>query len=195
MIKEYRSYMFWAAVVGVFINIVGPFILYLLSSKEGLLNRIVTGTIDFLKGKGIVKREGKFSGKLIKFVDDYSQAVTFINDNIRKLRLPLILSFIQIAVFYSVPYLIYRGCGLSEFGIIDIMLTNVFLHFAVCFVPTPGAAGASEGGFFSLFSLFFPKDRMLVAMLFWRANKLCLTILVGGTMVFVERFRIKRGRI
>ena len=96
------------------------------------------------------------------------------------------------AVFYSIPYLLYRGCGLSRAGIVDMMLTNIFLHFAVCFIPTPGAAGASEGGFFSLFSLYFSEDLMLVAMLFWRLISFYLTVMVGGIMVFVERFRIKK---
>ncbi len=192
VIKEYRSYMFWAAIVGFCINIIGPFLLYILSSKEGLLKGIVVGIIDFLKKKGIVKEEEKFSEKIIKFVDDYSRAVHFINKNIRELSLPLLLSFFQVAVFYSIPYLIYRGCGLSRAGIVDMMLTNIFLHFAVCFIPTPGAAGASEGGFFSLFSLYFPEDLMLVAMLFWRLISFYLTVMVGGIMVFVERFRIKK---
>lgn len=193
-IKIHRSYMFWAAIFGFAVNIMGPFLLYLLSSKEGLLHKIVIGIINFLKNKGIVKKEEKFSRKIIDFIDDYSRAVKFTNDNIKGLKWPLILSFFQVAVFYSIPYLIYKGCSLSKAGIIDMMLTNIFLHFAVCFVPTPGAAGASEGGFFSLFSLYFPEDLILVAMIFWRFISFYLTVIIGGAMVFIEKFREKNRK-
>lgn len=191
MIKQQRPYIFWAGIFGFCINIIGPLILYILSSKEGLINNIMSGIVNFFRSRGKGNKTNKLGDKAIKFANDYSKAVDFINKNIKELKLPLILSFFQIAVFYAIPYLIYRGCGLSEAGLIDIMLTNVFLHFAVCFIPTPGAAGASEGGFLSLFSLYFPKDLMLVAMLFWRLISFYLTLTVGGAMVFAEQLRAK----
>lgn len=191
MIKEYRPYMFGAGIFGFLVNIVGPLILYILSSKEGLINSIVEKTIDFFRSRGREEKKVRVAERATEFAEDYSKAVELINENMRGLRAPLVLSLIQVGVFYALPYLIYRGCGLSEAGVVDIMLTNVFLHFAVCFVPTPGAAGATEGGFFSLFSLYFPKDSILIAMLFWRFISFYLTLVVGGTMIFMEKLREK----
>ena len=66
---------------------------------------------------------------------------------------------------------------------------QAFLFLTVSFVPLPGAAGASEGGFYLFFALIFPGTIMPLAMLLWRFATYYANILFGSFFVMYDGMR------
>ncbi|MEG0664334.1 MAG: lysylphosphatidylglycerol synthase domain-containing protein, partial [Clostridia bacterium] len=61
-----------------------------------------------------------------------------------------------------------------------------FLMMIMAFIPTPGAGGAAEGGFFVIFKTFFAVNEIKMAILFWRIYTFYLPILVGGLFLILK---------
>ncbi len=114
--------------------------------------------------------------------------LTFFHENVKKMlchkRLMLrtfLMTALQLFSTMVLPYCIYRAFNLSGASLFDMLAANAFLTMIVSFVPLPGAAGASEGGFLMLFSIFFtdPVTRM-PAVLLWRIISFYSAIAFGA---------------
>ena len=92
----------------------------------------------------------------------------------------IFVTIIQLTVFFAITYCVYRMFGLNETTFIKIISAQAFLSMIMAFIPIPGAGGAAEGGFYILFSTFFSKETINMAVLFWRMYTFYLPILVGG---------------
>ena len=56
----------------------------------------------------------------------------------------------------------------------------------MAFIPTPGAGGAAEGGFYVIFKTFFVQSEIKMAILFWRIYTFYLPILVGAIFLVIK---------
>lgn len=70
--------------------------------------------------------------------------------------------------------------GQSGISIIKIISAQAFLSLVMAFVPVPGAGIAAEGGFYLLFNTFFEKEKINMAILFWRIYTFYLPIFIGA---------------
>ena len=68
------------------------------------------------------------------------------------------------------------------------MSVQALLYVAIHYFPTPGGAGAAEGSFFAIFSVFFPQNLMFMAMLIWRIMTYYILLAVGSLIVVFDEF-------
>jgi hypothetical protein len=99
---------------------------------------------------------------------------------------------LNLSFLFVIPYLIYLSFGYTAHGIYDVFTLQAMLFLAVSFIPLPGAAGASEGGFILFFSPVFGAATA-VAMLIWRFLTYYMMLIVGSLIVvFDEVIAMKR---
>ena len=103
----------------------------------------------------------------------------------------ILVTIIQLTVFFAITFAVYKMFHLSETSFIKIISAQAFLSMIMAFVPIPGAGGAAEGGFYILFSTFFPKETINMAILFWRLYTFYLPIIVGGLFMIKMNKREK----
>ena len=65
------------------------------------------------------------------------------------------------------------------------------MYVGASLVPTPGAAGASEGGYMMVYRGLFGKH-LTMSMLVWRLATYYLTLLVGYLFVIADRMKPQR---
>jgi uncharacterized protein (TIRG00374 family) len=155
--------------------------------------------LAFLKRhKFIIRKDATYEKAVQSFervMNDYAMAVKLMFK--RKLRgaLPLLFfGFMEIACFLAVTYFIYRGFGLSEYPPYHVVLLQSLLSMAVSFIPIPGGAGASEGGFYLVFGSLFGQALRFPSMLLWRMLTYYLNILLGLVFIVADGFRKSRRR-
>lgn len=103
----------------------------------------------FLKGK--VER-------IDHYIDEYNRSIKmFIKDKVA-LGLSLGLTLIQLIIFFSVVYIIYKAFNLQGTSYFHLLRLQVFLYMAISPIPTPGNVGANEIVFLKIFSDIFPRD-------------------------------------
>lgn len=78
------------------------------------------------------------------------------------------LTAVQLTTIFIIPYCIYRAFNLDGANPMDMIFSQAFVTMTSCFIPLPGAAGASEVSFLGFFSNYFTHDTIKSAVLMWR---------------------------
>ncbi|MBC8538275.1 flippase-like domain-containing protein [Christensenellaceae bacterium NSJ-63] len=196
MIYESYNALFWLTTLGFVINFATVlFLLFILINRKLVLRigmfviRVLT-KISFFK-----KKKDRMTEKFTKGVDEFATAGEFIRKQPSRSVIVLLLSVLSILSLYSITYCIYRGVGLQGAGYIDLFTMQIFLYLAVAFFPTPGAIGASEGGFYLFFALYFPENLLYFAMMIWRLFTYYSNLIVGAILIiWDEVYYMIRGK-
>ena len=191
----YANYnqVFWLTTLGFVINFVGLTFIFLVLVKTEWARRIVNW-FSRVRGKiRILKHAEKTMHNVANTIDDYVEAAKYIGENKGKIILSFILSVFNFVCLFSIPYLICVAFGNGDAEYIELLTLMAFLYLAVAFMPTPGAAGASEGGFYLFFSRFF--SNVFLPMVIWRFLTYYLVLFVGSIWVVIDELRtMGRGR-
>lgn len=92
----------------------------------------------------------------------------------------IVLTLVQLTVYYLIPYFILLALGASQVNIILVMSLHVLIVMVISLFPIPGGTGGAEIGFSMLFSTFLPNAALLVcAMALWRIITYYLGMFAG----------------
>lgn len=127
------------------------------------------------------------------YIDEYHTAYVLGSKNKRLMLVALLCAFAECVAYMSVAYCSYRGFGMSGQPYYRVMFLQVLLYLGASLVPTPGAAGASEGGFMAVYRGLFGAH-LTMSMLVWRLATYYLTLLVGYLFVVADRMDPSRKR-
>ncbi|WP_129723233.1 lysylphosphatidylglycerol synthase transmembrane domain-containing protein [Xylanivirga thermophila] len=186
---HYSTVLFWISLVGFLINAGAIVLIYFLASNKGIVKKIIFKIIDWLHKIKVVKDVEDTRTRLMSHVNDFHSSLDLIKGDGKALFIMLMATALQLTFLFSITYFIYRGFGLNGDRWIKIIFLQSFLYLAVCYFPTPGAAGASEGGFYIFYQLVFPKKFIFLAMFFWRIISYYLNIVVGAVVVFSDSIK------
>ncbi len=131
-------------------------------------------------------------------IEKFSNWLNKFYSSIRKIwiRRPLLVILdmsLGISDFAIIFYVLYKAIvfssALSEtpfrLTFIDLSAIYILLSFIVYYIPTPGAAGGVEGGFFAVLSRYGSKAAVMRGILMWRISTYYYTILLGLFILFV----------
>ncbi len=168
LIRDNFGGIVYLVIYGTAVNLFLIFGIGMTIFKSGWVRKAIMGFIRFLHRIRIVKNEEKWAGIADKQISEYRRGADYIKKNPKLMVKVLIVTVIQINVMYLVPFAVYKAFGLSGKSIFAMLAIQALLNVAVSSVPLPGATGASELGFMSVFAVFFPSQLILPAMLIWR---------------------------
>ena len=132
--------------------------------------------------------EEKLNNELLK----YHGSSKYIKEHKKIIFKMLITTFLQIAIYYSIPYWIYRSVGFNEVSIIKIIALQSILYATVSGIPLPGAVGVSESGFLNIFKTIFTPVKVSGAMLLNRGVSFYLFAIISGIVVIINMFKTKK---
>lgn len=98
-----------------------------------------------------------------------------------------ILTLAQLTCLFSVSYSIYRAFGFTQATPLEMICAQAFVTMLVSVVPLPGAAAASEGGFYVFFSMFFTAGTVKPATAIWRFITYYAVILISAPFSFLQK--------
>ncbi|MCY6959394.1 lysylphosphatidylglycerol synthase transmembrane domain-containing protein [Clostridium brassicae] len=178
--KKNLSNFFSISIIGFLINTLIILFLLLASTKRELAEKILKGILKFLHKIHLVKNVDKTLKKLDEEIYSFHNNAVEMSKNISLLIKCTVLTFVQLTVYFIIPYFIYRGFNFNSASLWNMVSAETFLNMIVSVIPLPGAAGGSEGGFYLLFSLFFTKETIMAALLLWRIITYYSCIAVGS---------------
>lgn len=155
--------------------------------SKGLIN-IAVKILKFLK---IPKLEEK-QEKLEKELQSYQESAVYIKKHKMLMLKTLLTTAVQILVYYSVPYWVYRAFGFNTLTIWQLITLQALLYATVSGIPSPGAVGVSEGGFLGIFKNVFPTTIISSAMLLNRGINFYLLVLVSGIISTINALKDKK---
>lgn len=177
------KYMYLAG-LGLAINSLVIVFLIALVINEKLIFSIVKGVIKILGKLKIVK---DVENNLIKFkevVSEFHDQIVLIKKEKMMIFKVALYTAIEITVLYAITYIVYRAFGYNSVDFITILSAQTFLSLVTVYMPTPGAGGVAEGGFYIVFKTFFASNTISLAIIFWRLFTFYLPIIVGTIFLY-----------
>ena len=187
--------VFWLTAIGFVVNFLSIAMVGLLLTRAELVRRIGQWVIRTLTCMPFFKhRQEAWNAAYLRGMEEFKVAAQCIRSHPYRCLLAFGMMLVSVLHMFSVAYLVYRALGLYQSSYIDLFTMQLFLYLAVAFVPTPGAAGATEGGFYLFFAMVFPKSLLYSAMLLWRLFTYYVNLLVGGVLVVSDELHAMRMR-
>ena len=142
--------------IGMVMNIVSLLGGMLIVLTPNTMKIIVKVIVNILYRLNIFKSLNKKIHTINKFIDDYSYSIKLFIKNKKALCLSIILTIIQLTVFFSISYCVYKAFNLNGLSLFEVLSLQVFLYMSVSPIPTPGNVGANEVAFLTIFANVFP---------------------------------------
>ena len=133
----------------------------------------------------IIKNREKIEKKISSSVEEYERGAIYMRNNPILILKVTLLTVVQISLLYAVPYVIYKGFGLSGYSVMDLILMQAILNIAVSSLPLPGGVGASESLFLGMFSVFYGKKLLILGMLLTRISNFYSVLVISGIISLV----------
>lgn len=122
----------------------------------------------------VLARVGVASSKVEgwrEFVDgevySFSEKFKLSAGHLSSMALTVVITMMQLAFFYLVPYFIMLAFGHHEVDFFSVMAASAFVQLLSSAMPTPGGTGGAEGGF-ALFLGHFFGSAATAGYLVWR---------------------------
>ncbi len=182
LILENLGAFLWLFLLGSLINI--GLILFLLFAmfSRSFAGRIVHKVIALLAKLRIVKKPERLERRAAEQIALYQKGAEVFKRHRWLLFAELLCYMLLLGLQFVIPYFIYRAFGLSAYGMVDFVALQSVLYLAVCFLPIPGSAGASESGFVKLFRVLFQSALIVPAMLLSRVASFYFILLLSGAI-------------
>lgn len=189
------NYMFWFALLGFAVNGTAVLFIILTLINKNLVCKIGNSIIRFFSKIKIIRKEEKALHNFQSHIEDYHAAAEYISHHKLRAIGSFFISVVNLIFFFAIPYFIYRAFGApGGMNIADIISLQAFLYIAISFFPTPGGAGAAEGGFHAIFAAIFGAGAVFAPMLIWRFLTYYLMLIVGSIWVVLDEvFALKRS--
>ena len=180
----------WLFILGSLINIgLILFLLFAMFSKS-FAGRIVHKAIELLTKIRIVKHPERIERRVSNQIALYQKGANVFRAHPWLLVGELASYVLLLGLQFVIPYFIYRAFHLSGFGMVDFIALQSVLYLAVCFLPIPGSAGASETGFVRLFRVLFQSALIVPAMLLSRVASFYFILILSGIVSFAMQMML-----
>ncbi len=183
-------------IVGCLVNFAILIMIFGFLLNEKFVRNILSKSIRVLHKLKIIKDIEKSEEKMSKTLLDYKSSVEDMKKD-KKTTFELILvSIAQLTIGFSITFFVYLALDFEMGHFLDIIAIQSLHYMAVSFMPTPGTAGAAEGGFYMLFKAVFPKKILSLALILWRFIDYYLRVMITGLVTLVDFLsRKKKVRI
>lgn len=140
------------------------------------------------------KKAKRLEEKIHIQIEEYSSAALILKNNKKIVLKVVLVTLVQIIIFYSIPYFVYLALGYHETSILKFITTQAILYVAVSALPFPGAVGISEAVFMKLYKTLFNPLVLGSAMFITRFINFYLFVIITGLLlaIFITKDNFKK---
>ncbi len=166
--ESYSPQLYALVIVGFAVRAAFVAAIVLFSWNRSATRAVLVSMLAVLKRLKLVKDLEKTEEKVICYLSMFHDNIVIFRHNRGLIAKVTVLTVLQLAHFFSIPYCIYRSFGFNSSTLWDMVAAQAFVTSLMTLVPLPGAAGGAEGSFFLLFKKFFSATTIMPALLVWR---------------------------
>ena len=184
----------WLFGFGLFFKFLALTMMLICLFSQKLSAKIVNIFIKFLQ-KIRYKNVQNIKENIDNSLMEYDNGSKFIKRNKKIFLQSLFLVFLQVMVYYMVPYFVYRAFNLNEYNLFQIMFIQAMLYISVSSIPLPGAVGVSESVFLSIYLTIFGSEQLASATLLTRGINFYLFVLIGFVITVFTIIKTKKAHV
>ena len=180
----------WFYILGLGINGFALTLMLIGTFSDRLSRKFIKSINNFLK-RIKLKNYDKIGKKLEEGIEQYSKSASFIKTHKFEFFKSVLRVFIQISIYHSIPYCIYRAFGLNELSFFQLFSMQSVLYTTVSGIPLPGSIGVSETLFLKLYGVAFGTALLSGAMLLYRFVSFYFYLVICAVVVVITAVRTK----
>lgn len=147
------------------------------------------GVLALLVRIRIIKDRAAAQEKLDGQMAEYRRGADCLKKNPALALALLATTVVQLTALFAVPFVVYKGFGLSGHGAWEIIGMQALITLATSSLPLPGAVGASEGAFVRGFQTIFGAAMVTPAVLVSRGISFYAFLLISALVTLWVHFR------
>lgn len=186
----------WLLMLGVSVNLALTAGMLGVMFLPGPAKVLTLGTVRLLARLRLVRDEDAARSKAERGLGQYAEGAACIRSHPALVLRVLAIGAAQVCALALVPWMVCLAFGVSA-PPVTVMATQMVLTLAVAAFPLPGAVGAAEGGFLSLFQPILGQGLIAPAMLLSRGMSfylfLPLCALTGAVLCHRKKKRLSAG--
>lgn len=172
-------------ILGLIINLIIGLISGLIFFKKKNNLKFIYKVLGFLVKIKVIRKE-KYE-KFVKYVDSLVRSLSNVEKNWFSICKILLLNFLFLICFYSVPYFVFLALGVHDINIFLSLLLYFHVALISTYVPMPGAMVGFEYAFLYLFGLYITGPILKAGMLLWRFLTYYLLMIVGLILFLINK--------
>ena len=179
--------LFLLVILGFGVNacVIGILLFFSMSRKTNL--GMAEKLIALLAKFKLIKDKNRSIDNFKLHIEEFHEHVIILLEHKTLLYQTILMTVIQLTLYFLIPYFIYRSFGLYGVEVVDIVAATAFVLMITSFIPMPGGSVGAEGGFYLIFGLFFLSKYILSAVVIWRVLTYYIWILVGGVWMITTK--------
>ena len=180
----------WFYILGIVVNgcALTGMLLGMFSKK--ITQKFVNFVVKVMKKAKVKGYEAK-KIKIEEGFHQYVESAKYIKENKMVFVKSILRVFIQVVLFHSIPYFIYRSFGLNELSYLKLFSMQAVLYTTVAAIPVPGSIGVSETLFMKLYGIAFTTALISGAMLLFRFVSFYIYIVIFSVVVIINATKSK----
>ncbi|MDR3263921.1 MAG: flippase-like domain-containing protein [Clostridiales bacterium] len=190
--KQGITGMKWWAFAGLIVNGIYPVLFFVFSINEKAAKKIIAGLLKAGAYLKLVKNYDSALSASWSFLEDLSISVKNITKNLKGFLLLLLLYAAEFMALMSIPFFLFRSVGESV-TYTYMLVSYMYIYLSSLYVPIPGAAGAYEIYFFTMYSGLVTNNMTYWLMLTMRFFTYFFYIICGYVILLVDSV-VKRVR-
>lgn len=175
--------------VGFVINTAVIIFLFCIALFRKATLKAANGIISLLARMHIVKHPMKWRLYFTREVNKFYNNFKYLRKNVPLLLKAILFTFIQMTLYLSISYVLYRGFGMGDASLLQIMSYQAYVLMISSFIPLPGAMGGAELGYHGFFKDIFTEQYVNTSMMLWRIMTFYLPIIVGLVFTLTMKSR------
>ncbi|MDR1905483.1 MAG: flippase-like domain-containing protein [Clostridiales bacterium] len=149
------------AFVGLIFNGLFPALFFVFSVNEKAAKKILGSALKLGARFKIIKNYDSFLASAWSFLEDLSISVRNIVRNFRGFLLIIILYIAEFTAVMSIPFFLFKSVG-EDVTYSFMLISYMYIYLSTTYVPIPGAAGAYELLFYTVYA-----DAVKSDMIYW----------------------------
>ena len=185
-----KSGLIYLVILGILLNSTALTLLAISIFSKRLSKGLINFAVKVLRFFRIPNIEKK-QESLEKELEKYQESAVYIKEHKKLMIKTLVTTFIQVIIYYSIPYWVYLAFGFTGYNFFQIVTLQAMLYATVSGIPSPGAVGVSEGAFIEIFKGVFPATMMNSAILLNRGASFYLFVIISAIITTITALRTK----
>lgn len=189
-----KSGLIYLVVLGILLNSTALTLLAISIFSKRLSKGLINFAVKVLRFFRIPNIEKK-QESLEKELEKYQESAVYIKEHKKLMIKTLVTTFIQVIIYYSIPYWVYLAFGFTGYNFFQIVTLQAMLYATVSGIPSPGAVGVSEGAFIEIFKGVFSATMMNSAILLNRGASFYLFVIISAIITTITALKTKNYEV
>lgn len=186
-------------IIGLLVQLLLLTVYLLIMISEKAVIRIATWLVNILAFLRIVKHKREYLGRINASVTRFKKSVILLRNKKKALLASFLLNFAERITYISIGVLVFYGAKYNipelagvKVDVLDVYALEAFCWFGAYCVPLPGAVGASEAIFNSVFAMIISNHVLLSStMITTRGINFYVMMIFAGVVTLIHHIRVK----